>query len=313
MSDKLCRRCGLPDQRYRGNRATCRDCEALKARRRRVGQDINHDPVEQRIVLLPKPKPDALRHEADEPQGPTILVIPDTQAKPGVPVDHMRWAGRYINEHRPQHVVHLGDHVDFPSLSRYDSPAAKALNGYNSEDDVKAAEHSLYCLMSEVERPELSTWDYCGGNHDHRREIALAKDPHLSIPDWRTMFHDWGWTVHEFLKGPTIEGITFAHFFPRSANGKITQTKRGAPSARAQAQREKGSTVAGHAQGLDTAIQGSSMGRTRAIIAGSFYLHDEDYMPDNDYWRGLLELRDCRNGDYELKEISMRHLRRRYS
>ena len=38
------------------------------------------------------------------------VVIPDTQVKPGVPTDHLEWAGRYVAEKRPDVVVHLGDH-----------------------------------------------------------------------------------------------------------------------------------------------------------------------------------------------------------
>ena len=50
-----------------------------------------------------------------------VLVIPDTQVRPGVPIDMMRWAARAIKEYKPTHVVHLGDHWDFPSLSSYSS------------------------------------------------------------------------------------------------------------------------------------------------------------------------------------------------
>ena len=51
------------------------------------------------------------------------VVIPDTQAKPGVPTDHLRWIGQYIvDEFRdlPIKIIHLGDHADMPSLSSYD-------------------------------------------------------------------------------------------------------------------------------------------------------------------------------------------------
>ena len=46
------------------------------------------------------------------------LVIPDTQVKPNQPIDHLRWAGLYAVDKKPDVIVHLGDHFDMPSRSR---------------------------------------------------------------------------------------------------------------------------------------------------------------------------------------------------
>ena len=48
------------------------------------------------------------------------LVIPDSQCKPGAPLDHMRWAGRYILEKKPDVIVDLGDTWDMESMSEWD-------------------------------------------------------------------------------------------------------------------------------------------------------------------------------------------------
>ena len=50
-----------------------------------------------------------------------IVVIPDTQVKVGTSIDHIRAAGNYIVEHKPDHVVVLGDWYDMPSLSRFNT------------------------------------------------------------------------------------------------------------------------------------------------------------------------------------------------
>ena len=50
----------------------------------------------------------------------THMFVPDTQVKPGVPTDHLRWAGRYILERKPDVVIHAGDHWDMESLSSWD-------------------------------------------------------------------------------------------------------------------------------------------------------------------------------------------------
>lgn len=43
------------------------------------------------------------------------LVIPDVQAKDGVPLDHLEWIGRYIADKRPDVIVCIGDFADMPS------------------------------------------------------------------------------------------------------------------------------------------------------------------------------------------------------
>ena len=41
------------------------------------------------------------------------LVIPDTQADPGRPDDHMEWAGHYAVDKKPDVIIHIGDHCGF--------------------------------------------------------------------------------------------------------------------------------------------------------------------------------------------------------
>jgi hypothetical protein len=47
-----------------------------------------------------------------------VAVIPDTQLRPGVPLDHLDWEA--IHYYRPDVVVHLGGHWDMGSLSSYE-------------------------------------------------------------------------------------------------------------------------------------------------------------------------------------------------
>ena len=68
----------------------------------------------------------------------THLIIPDTQAKPGVPMDHLGWIGEYIVERKPDVIVHLGDHADMPSLSSYDV-GKRVFEGRRYVADIEAA------------------------------------------------------------------------------------------------------------------------------------------------------------------------------
>lgn len=76
-------------------------------------------------------------------------VIPDTQAKPGVPLQHMRWIGDYFAMHKPDVIVHIGDHWDMPSLSSWDK-GTMAAEGRAYEDDIKAGNMAIDLLMGPI-------------------------------------------------------------------------------------------------------------------------------------------------------------------
>jgi hypothetical protein len=76
-------------------------------------------------------------------------VIPDTQAKPHVHLQHMKWAGDYFAEKKPDVLVHVGDHWDMPSLSHYDK-GTMAAEGRAYEDDIKAGNLAMDLLMAPI-------------------------------------------------------------------------------------------------------------------------------------------------------------------
>ena len=79
-----------------------------------------------------------------------IVVIPDTQVKPGVNTDHLEALGNYIVYKQPETIVHLGDHWDMFSLNLYDR-GTKAAEGANYQEDIDAG-----CLgMERLLRPIL--------------------------------------------------------------------------------------------------------------------------------------------------------------
>jgi hypothetical protein len=78
--------------------------------------------------------------------------------------------------------------------------------------------------------------------------------------------------------------------------------------------REMMSCTAGHKQGLDVYIYPTSHGMLRGIIAGSFYQHEEEYLSPQGthYWRGILLKTEVSKGSYNLVEVSLDYLRRKY-
>jgi hypothetical protein len=50
------------------------------------------------------------------------------------------------------------------------------------------------------------------------------------------------------------------------------------------------------------------------MVAGSCYLHDEEYLgPQGNFvWRGILVCHQVEDGDYDVMEVSLDYLSRRY-
>lgn len=332
---KICKTCDQqkPTNEYpwhgKGWRSVCRECFNAKRRQKRALDELARET--QRLGLYdelprswgdstlaqkePKPLPYYPEYQDNKP-GVNILVIPDTQVKPGVPTNHLEWLSKWIAHKRPDVIVMLGDWFDFPSLSYYDQ-GKKTAEGRRVSDDARAGAEALRKLMyhwsfDQSYRPVLV---FCEGNHDYRAQRYMEDNPNIdTLPDPRAIFAEHGWEVYPFLEPVTIEGVTFCHYSQLNANGKVMGGKNGQPSARAQAMREHRSFIAGHQQGYDSALLETPEGRIRSIIAGSFYMHDEDYLgpQGNKHWHGCLLLNDTHDGDFELCEISLRYLRRTY-
>lgn len=248
------------------------------------------------------------------------LVIPDTQVRPGVNLDHFRWIGRYIAEKRPDVIIHLGDHWEFDSLSEYDKDThVKEFSQRSYAKDLDAGHAALRLLNTEIRKVKgyKPRMEWTEGNHDQRVMRLFGREPRLvgALPTPRQLMFAEGWKVHEYLKPVTIDGVTYCHLFVKSSNGLVTSTKFGAPNAKAQVQREMRSCTAGHKPGLDTHIQSVGNRQIRGIIAGSCYRHDLEYgtPQGNRHWRGILVKHEVENGDYALMEVTLKYLKEKYS
>lgn len=246
------------------------------------------------------------------------LVVPDTQVKAGLKLDWLEWIGRYIGERKPDVVVHLGDHWDMPSLSSYDK-GKKSSEGRRYKADIDAGIEGMDRLNFGIKKAGGARYKprkvLLRGNHEYRAE-RYAED--MAELDETVGMHDMeapGWEIHGFLETVTIDGITYSHYFPRSANGQVAQSKRGAPSARAQVIREGRSCTAGHQQGLDMHPQFMAGRLQWGLIAGSCYPGDEGYLTPQGhvYWKGVIVKHQVDKGSYDPMLVSLKYLRRRYS
>ena len=249
----------------------------------------------------------------------THLVIPDTQVKPGVPTDNLRWIGRYIVDKKPDVIVHLGDHWDMPSLSSYDK-GKKAMEGRRYRADVDAGNAGMALLDKALndynamrrrnqKKQYLPRRVLLRGNHEHRiiraTEIDAALDGTIGYDDLLSP----GWEVHDFLEVVEIDGVCYSHYYANRGTGKPLG---GMASTRLKTLGH--SFVQGHQQVLEVACRYVLDTQQWGIVAGAAYLHDEDYLgyQGNHHWRGILRLVGVSAGSFDPMFVSLDSLCRRY-
>ena len=254
-------------------------------------------------------------------------VIPDSQVKPGVPIDNLRWIGQYLVDHFAGadnvKIIHLGDFADFPSLSSFDKKGSKSMEGRRYLADIAAANKGWALLnlplkeYNEKRRKfKERTWNpekhIILGNHCARVTRATENDAQLDgvLSLDHLDYEKSGWTVHPFLKPITLDGIVYAHYFANPMTGRPY-----GGNALARLKTLGHSFTMGHQQTLDIGIRFVNGKQQRGLIAGAGYLHQEEYMGYQGnlaHWRGILVCHEVVDGAYDLMEVSLDYLCRRY-
>jgi hypothetical protein len=240
------------------------------------------------------------------------LIIPDTQVAPGVPLDHFKWIGRAIMDYKPDVIVHLGDHWDFPSLSHWDRGKPKKMEGRRLKDDIEAGNKAMDILLkplqSKTYKPRLI---FLYGNHEDR--LTRQIDAFPQELDGLVSFKDLnlkGWKAYPFLKPVIIDGVAYAHYFYNAMSGRAY-----GGTAHTKLKNIGCSFTMGHQQGKDYAERQLPTGqRQLGLVCGSCYLHDEEYLGPQaqNEWRGIVIKNDVRKGDYDIMPLSLSYLERRY-
>jgi len=249
------------------------------------------------------------------------LIIPDTQCKPDGRTEHLRWAGQYAADKKPEVIVHLGDHWDMPSLSTYDT-GKKSFEGRRYTKDIYAGidamEVFLQPIRMEQERlrkNKKKQWNprmiFLLGNHEYRIERAIEADPKLEglIGYMDLQLDDMGWEVYDFLETAVIDGICYSHYFVSGVMGRPVT------NAKLLIQKKMMSCVMGHVQDRDIAYGRRADGKNvTGLFAGIYYLHDEDYLnpQTNGSWAGLWMLNEVDDGSFDELPVSINYLRSKY-
>ena len=250
------------------------------------------------------------------------LIVPDTQVRPGVDTTHLDWAARAILKYRPDVIVHLGDHWDFPSLSTHDAPGSKEAEGRRVKPDIDAGNEAWLRLWLPIEREinrraknKKKRWRpdcfFLGGNHEDRLTRAIFRDPKweglLTLDALKTP----GFQRIPYLKILTVDGIRYCHKFVNPYTGKSI-----GGSIQNMLAKIGGSFVMGHVQGLKYAIQQYPDHVCHGLVCGSFYLHDETYRTEDvqsSEFRGIVVLNEVNNANYNIMPLGMNYLRETFS
>lgn len=250
-----------------------------------------------------------------------IAVLPDCQVRDNVPTDHLKWAGTYLSEKKPDVILCIGDFADMPSLSSHDKAGAKYFEGLRYKYDVESAKHAMRVFLEPIrsvqqaqKRAKKEVWKprmiMLLGNHENRIDRAINNQPMLEgVISTKDLCYEDDWEVFPFLQPVVINGVVFNHYFPVGVLG------RPASSAATMVNKLHQSCVAGHQQGRQVAYGRKADGSLiTCIIAGSFYLHDEPYMDvtTNKHWRGLVLLHEVADGHFDEMFVSVNYLEKKY-
>jgi len=262
----------------------------------------------------PFSKPMVSLNVKGQAHGLRIAVVPDCQAKPGVPLEHLDWCGKYLAKKRPDVIVQIGDFCDMPSLSTHDDKGSLKFEGKRYKTDLDAVHEGMELLVNQIAKvPDYKPLMLLTlGNHEDRITRTINADKKLegfmSLADLK--YEEFGWKVYPFLQPVTVGGVAFCHYFPSGIMGHpIT-------SAKSILTKLHMSAYAGHQQGRDIAYAKRADGQDMtAIISGSFYQHDEEYMNPftNNHWRGMYLLHEVKDGAYDEMAVSINYLKRRFA
>lgn len=249
--------------------------------------------------------------------GKKYIVIPDTQCKPGISLEYLRWVGEYIAEKKPDVIVHLGDHADMESLSSYDK-GKKSAEGKRVANDIEVAIAGMNVLLAPIKREQsLSGYSpqmvFTLGNHEQRLSRHVEANPELEgfLGYESLKYEEMGWEVYDYLQPAILDGICFIHYYPNPFTGKPY-----GGSAANMLQKIGTSFVQGHRQTLDVATRTLHNGEHQwGIIAGSCYVHSEGYKgyTGNKHWRGIITLHNVHNGGFDPLFVGLDYLERRYA
>ena len=158
-----------------------------------------------------------------------VLVIGDTHA-PCMHRDYIKFLKKIQKKHGCGRVVHIGDLVDWNSISFHDSEAFMP----NPVDEFRQAQKQVKALHKAFPKVDLLT-----GNHDSlpSRKASTLGLPEEILRGFGSLWDLEGWTIHDRYSDLIIDDVIYRHG---------DKGKGGGMAAYKNAIAEFGSVVQGH-------------------------------------------------------------------
>lgn len=245
-----------------------------------------------------------------------IIVIADTQVDNSSPTQHLEALSKYIWKHKPETIIHIGDHWDFPSLSSYSSGLEK--ENQRLHDDLEGGFNAFKLIMAETNKKNASgkrtlyspNKHFVMGNHENRLHRFIENQPVLKgCFDLDSFIKKQGWSVNQFLDPLWVQNICFMHYMPNAMSGRAV-----GGSIENKLNKFPHSFVHGHQQQYQYGRRQNLQGEAHfGVCAGSFYMHDEAYRGAcNTEIRGFVHLKSFVNRydkpDHDVEFVSLERL-----
>ena len=249
----------------------------------------------------------------------THLVIPDSHAHPDHNNNRYEWAGKLVVDLKPDVVISIGDWADMPSLSSYDQ-GKKGYEGRRYKKDVDAvldAQDRFFHPIRKAKK-KLPRFVMLEGNHEYRIKRAIEVDAvHLEgivSPD-DLGYEDFGWEYIQYEGATpgtvTIDGITYAHYFPSGVMGRPI----GGVNPAYQLVTKYGRSVTqGHIHTFAHYHRGNVVHECNGLVCGVYQDWFADFagVANEMWWKGVVFKQNVENGLYDLQQISLNTLKKAY-
>jgi hypothetical protein len=247
--------------------------------------------------------------------------VPDTQVRPGVPIDHIHWIAEAIVEYMPDEVIVGGDWWDFPSLNGHEEPGSIGMENTRYQADLDAGNEAFEILCTPMEKEiarreqkHRKRWKpgkrFLRGNHEDRADRVARNDPKWQGVIGSHNCHTRDFTVYPFLDRVWLDGVCYSHFFQNSHSKHAI-----GGSVDNRLNKIGASFVQGHEQGWRYGNRITGAGHTwHGVVAGSCYVHIENYRgaQGQKHWRGVVVMNEVKNGDFCIMPLTLDYLCRKY-
>jgi len=241
-----------------------------------------------------------------------ILVIGDAHVTNNQSLRRFGWLNSHISPDTT-HIVIMGDFLTLNSLSAWDRDKRLLMEGRRLSLEIDAGNKALDILLNDV--PSNIKLIFIEGNHENRLTRYLYTHPELvdertTIPSLLKL-KERGFQWVPYRGYTSIGGIYFTHIpfgKAREISGKDICSK--------AEQVTVNSCVFAHTHELHTScVHKEGQKHLQQILnAGCFFEEDEPYVKGHmtNYWRGIVELDNYSYGRFDIKTVSMGHLKRSY-